>query len=41
MLLSESFELDVKNGGNPLAAWLDAMFQSVAGSYRLIRQKFR
>ena len=30
MFLSESFELDVKNGGNPLAAWLDAMLGFVA-----------
>jgi hypothetical protein len=30
MFLSESLELDVKNGGNPLAVWLDATLGFVA-----------
>jgi hypothetical protein len=30
MLLSERFELDVENRGNPLAAWLDAALRRVA-----------
>lgn len=30
MLLSERFELDVENHGNPLAAWLDAVLRKMA-----------